>query len=354
MAINALGRTTPSFGKLPKPLEPDTKPNPNFAVKAKRTHTRRTHTERDEKDGAKISHDVAAGVEVVVPAEGEPTAVKGKRNCIKKMVTERKTAVAEIPCSSTPIMDEFSCARHRGYDRVTAFHARKAAIMAANTPQGDENEDPAEKIIGKSTFNVSAVPVRLPQKEKDKEKGIGSLAYLPLGMAYRLLVTISKKDLIVARSAIAGYGLFAGRRYVPNELVIEYCGEIIGHALGDRREITVYGPKTKFHDSCYMFGLDDTRIIDATLKGNAARFINHCCQPNCRTKNFTIDGVSRILVIAQKEIAEGEELSYDYQFAYEKDAKDGNDDLGDGKQVKRSSTRLPCYCGATKCRGWMN
>jgi SET domain-containing protein len=28
---------------------------------------------------------------------------------------------------------------------------------------------------------------------------------------------------------------------------------------------------------CYMFRIDDDVIIDATLKGNLARFINHSC-----------------------------------------------------------------------------
>jgi histone-lysine N-methyltransferase MLL1 len=43
--------------------------------------------------------------------------------------------------------------------------------------------------------------------------------------------------------------------------------------LADKRE--------RYYDSrsigCYMFSLNDDYIIDATMRGNAARFINHSC-----------------------------------------------------------------------------
>ena len=39
--------------------------------------------------------------------------------------------------------------------------------------------------------------------------------------------------------------------------------------------------REKYYDSkgigCYMFRVDDDFVIDATLKGNSARFINHSC-----------------------------------------------------------------------------
>jgi len=33
--------------------------------------------------------------------------------------------------------------------------------------------------------------------------------------------------------------------------------------------------------STYMFRIDDDYIVDAMFKGNASRFMNHCCEPNC-------------------------------------------------------------------------
>ena len=58
------------------------------------------------------------------------------------------------------------------------------------------------------------------------------------------------------------------------EMVIEYAGEEIRPMLTDNRE--------KYYESrgigCYMFKIDDDTVIDATMKGNAARFINHSCE----------------------------------------------------------------------------
>jgi SET domain-containing protein len=60
-------------------------------------------------------------------------------------------------------------------------------------------------------------------------------------------------------------------------------------------------------------------------------FINHCCEPNCETEN--IDG--RIWIVATRDIAAGEELTYEYNL-HDSDDDDAN-----------------CYCGTPKCRGTM-
>ena len=61
--------------------------------------------------------------------------------------------------------------------------------------------------------------------------------------------------------------------FQAGEMVIEYAGEEIRAVLTDKRE--------KYYESkgigCYMFRIDDEVVVDATMKGNAARFINHSC-----------------------------------------------------------------------------
>ena len=34
---------------------------------------------------------------------------------------------------------------------------------------------------------------------------------------------------------------------------------------------------------CYMFRIDDMEVVDATMKGSAARFIIHSCDVSCDT-----------------------------------------------------------------------
>ena len=53
-----------------------------------------------------------------------------------------------------------------------------------------------------------------------------------------------------------------------------YSVQVIRNTLTDNRE--------KYYQSkgigCYMFKVDDNFTVDATQKGNAARFINHSCE----------------------------------------------------------------------------
>ena len=49
------------------------------------------------------------------------------------------------------------------------------------------------------------------------------------------------------------------------------------------------------------------------LQGGLARFINHCCDPNCYTKIVTVDNAKHILIFSKRAIPAGEELSYDYK-----------------------------------------
>lgn len=52
-----------------------------------------------------------------------------------------------------------------------------------------------------------------------------------------------------------------------------YLAQVIRSSLCDMRE--------KYYESkgigCYMFRIDEETVIDATMHGNAARFINHSC-----------------------------------------------------------------------------
>lgn len=101
-----------------------------------------------------------------------------------------------------------------------------------------------------------------------------------------------------------------------------------------------------------MFRLDDERVVDATLTGGVARYINHCCEPNCVTETVELADW-HIIIFANRRISRGEELSYDYKvcvyqaimlilngFLFQFDFEDDN--------------KIPCLCGAVNCRKWMN
>ena len=82
----------------------------------------------------------------------------------------------------------------------------------------------------------------------------------------------------VRRSGIHGKGVFALQPLAKGETVIEYTGEIISWREALRRH--PHDPKDPHHT--FYFHIDDKHVIDAKVGGNAARWINHACSPNCR------------------------------------------------------------------------
>ena len=58
---------------------------------------------------------------------------------------------------------------------------------------------------------------------------------------------------------------------------------------------------------------DEPNCMDALKYGNCGRFINHSCDPNCATEPWIVNGDKRIGIFALRDIAKGEELTFNYQ-----------------------------------------
>lgn len=72
----------------------------------------------------------------------------------------------------------------------------------------------------------------------------------------------------------------------------------------DKVSITPFMSLSKYWISINMLSVQD-RIIDAGPKGNQARFMNHCCQPNCETQKWTVNGDTRVGLFALEDIPTG-------------------------------------------------
>lgn len=154
----------------------------------------------------------------------------------------------------------------------------------------------------------------------------------------------------VIKSGIHGWGLYTVNALESDEMIIEYVGrehalvvnvlmmlgsvgEVIGSRVADLREKRY----EKRGLDMYMFRLDRSTIVDATLMGNKARFINHSCDPNCTSRIIAHDGRKHIVIVSgAKAIGKGEELTYDYKLSSDDDVK------------------IKCYCCADNCRLTMN
>lgn len=137
----------------------------------------------------------------------------------------------------------------------------------------------------------------------------------------------------VRRSPIQGLGGFATQRIRKGTRIIEYLGERITTEEGNRR----YDDDKAEHAHVLLFTVDQHTVIDAGVDGNEARFINHSCEPNCRA----VVDKKRVFIEALKTIADGEELTYDYNLTR------------DGMEDEQAENRYACHCGAKSCRGTM-
>lgn len=106
------------------------------------------------------------------------------------------------------------------------------------------------------------------------------------------------------RSRLHGWGVFATERIPKNKRIIHYAGEKITHRESREREER-YLKRGKI----WCFRLNNRWVIDGSVGGNLARYINHSCAPNCYAQ--VIDGV--IWLRASKTIEPGQELTYDYK-----------------------------------------
>src|ERR1041385_2736909 len=105
----------------------------------------------------------------------------------------------------------------------------------------------------------------------------------------------------VRPSRIHGQGLFARNAIAAGARVLEYAGEKITKAESLRR---CEGSNE------YIFGLDETHDLDGNVPWNPARFMNHSCAANCEAE---LDG-GRIWAVARRDIAAGEELTFNYGY----------------------------------------
>jgi SET domain-containing protein len=141
----------------------------------------------------------------------------------------------------------------------------------------------------------------------------------------------SSRRIQTRRSGVHGKGVFALQDIAEGENIIEYVGEVISWKQALQRH--PHDPGDPNHT--FYFHIDENTVIDALYGGNTSRWINHACEPNCEADE--VDG--RVHIKALRNIAAGEELSYDYGLVI------------DERYSPKLKAQYPCWCGAGSCRG---
>ena len=141
----------------------------------------------------------------------------------------------------------------------------------------------------------------------------------------------SGRRIQVRRSGVHGKGVFALVDIPQGTRIIEYVGEVIGWDEAQRRH--PHDPNDPNHT--FYFHVDEDHVIDALYGGNASRWINHSCGPNCEADE---EG-GRIFIKSLRPIKAGEELNYDYGLVI------------DEPLTPALKADYPCWCGTPECRG---
>ena len=128
--------------------------------------------------------------------------------------------------------------------------------------------------------------------------------------------------LSIRKSGIHGCGCYTDVALKEGTHIVEYTGTRLSKEQAD--DLYNERPDT------YLFCIGEGEyVVDGD---GVAAFINHCCDPNCETDEFD----EHIWIIALRDIAPGEELTYDYNLY------DGDDE-----------DEAVCHCSAKNCRGTM-
>ncbi|KAL6634993.1 hypothetical protein ACP70R_027664 [Stipagrostis hirtigluma subsp. patula] len=159
---------------------------------------------------------------------------------------------------------------------------------------------------------------------------------------------VSQKGLLVKlelfRTENKGWAIRAAQPIPQGTFVCEYIGEVVkGDEAMRNAEREASGCSYLLDIASQIDGEKVQTVgtvaymIDASRYGNVSRFINHSCSPNLSTRLVLVESkdchLSHIGLFANRDIAMGEELAYDYRRKLV---------AGDG---------CPCHCGAKNCRG---
>jgi SET domain-containing protein len=157
---------------------------------------------------------------------------------------------------------------------------------------------------------------------------------MPTTSSVRVRMQLTQPWFEIRRSPIQGRGAFAVRAIPKGTRLIEYTGERIGHARFDVRHARE--AKARRHHT-FLFMATRRTVVDSRVQGNEAKYINHSCDPNCRS----VIEKGRIYIETRKAVRKGQELAFDYSYRR------------NGTETAADEARFRCHCGAKKCRGSM-
>jgi uncharacterized protein len=142
---------------------------------------------------------------------------------------------------------------------------------------------------------------------------------LPQSETRRINPKAARFRMRIGRSALHRRGVFALEDIPAGRRVIEYTGKRLNLAQAFK-----LGPPKDIYVAWISPGL----YVDGGKQGSGAELMNHSCQPNLVARRVR----RHLYLYSRRKIRAGEELTWSYRYPV---------------KVRR----IPCRCGARRCRG---
>jgi len=290
-----------------------------------------------------ILKDIDEGIPIGVPHLQEHSYSRQRQQ--QDSLKNRNASAIHVPPEVEEIRRQpATCARCRPWSKEEnkrSSHVRPTSILSLDADCSINSSASNEFQAPGASGSCGIVGTRARESRRDARhvRGVGAACSLwEDGRLEQGGFATGSNRLRFGRSRIEGWGVFTDDFISKGEPVLEYRGVLIGNAVADKKEREYR--KEKRDD--YQFRMDTETVVDATKRGSLARYVNHSCEPNCFTQiaEYGAFGTKKkkIIIYSKRDIEQGEELKYDYKFAM---AEEGEE-------------RLPCFCGAEKCRGFLN
>lgn len=132
-----------------------------------------------------------------------------------------------------------------------------------------------------------------------------------------------------------GFGVFA-KKYIPKGTdLAEYLGVVISKD-NYLEKLKLRANHHNLEMSYFGIQLTPQYYLDGRNFGGMARTINHSCDPNCQVAAVTVDGIYRLKITSIKDIAQDEEVTFDYD-----------------SEVHEGLVGTKCHCASANCRGFI-
>ena len=102
-----------------------------------------------------------------------------------------------------------------------------------------------------------------------------------------------------------GWGVFTNRAFKKMEYITEHSGKVRKRERRDKKNAYCF-------EYCIASHIATPYTIDAQDQGGFGRFINHSSTPNLLSSLATIDSIEHVILVTDRAIEKGVELTFDY------------------------------------------